>query len=393
MQVHRRYAAHRSRMFVQHQQVVVLRAMAVGLAAASDGAHHQAFATAGQFARRRDVALPGNESLPVFQPAQFLDRRHRDVGVRSDADTAAVRDEITKREHAIAQVGLRGRAQRHHRLAGSDAGQLRRLHMRRMHQRPCLVHGGIGQQPFDGARAARGNALFNFGGLFGDMDVDRSQRAQLRRGEHLAHRIGGHGTQAVQGDTDPQHRIFLRCQGVQQRQVGVHVVAEAHLPIGQFAAIESTGHVQHRQQGEADTRFPRRGDDRPGHRRRIVVGLPICLMMQVVEFAGTRIASLEHLDEQLRADVVQRLGRQPAGEAIHQLAPGPEAVRALRSALGHSRHRALEGMGMDIGNTGQDKRAHARILNPGRIQSRPCILFPAWSSSSSRASWPVPGAE
>ncbi len=56
-----------------------------------------------------------------------------------------------------------------------------------------------------------------------------------------------------------------RDQLLQQGYILAHVVAEPLLPLGQRAAIKTTGHVKHRQQRKADTCLFRRFDQRQRH--------------------------------------------------------------------------------------------------------------------------------
>ena len=48
------------------------------------------------------------------------------------------------------------------------------------------------------------------------------------------------------------------------------------------------------------------------------------------------------------------LGRHALDEPVHQLAPGPEIVLAGSAHLGEAGHRALEGVRMQVGHSGEN---------------------------------------
>ena len=71
-------------------------------------------------------------------------------------------------------------------------------------------------------------------------------------------------------------------------------------------------------------------------------------MVQVVELADRGEAGLQHLDEGEGGDRLDVVGREPVEEAVHDLAPGPEAVGGGPAALGQARHAALEGVAVQV---------------------------------------------
>ncbi|MCY1397974.1 hypothetical protein D9M71_129980 [compost metagenome] len=84
-----------------------------------------------------------------------------------------------------------------------------------------------------------------------------------------------------------------------------------------------------------------------------------------MELGDAGVAGLEHLDIELPGDDFHLLRIEPAHQAVHQLAPGPEAVVGVARHLGKAGHGALEGMGVQVG--------HAR-------QHRPLEAFGAFSA-------------
>ena len=107
-------------------------AAAGSLRAAGERACVQGFARARRGRARTDVAMPRDEALAVFEPAQFLDRRHRDVAVGTDAEHAAVVEIGLEREQAVAEVRLGGRAQAGHCAARGEPAPLVCFEMGRM---------------------------------------------------------------------------------------------------------------------------------------------------------------------------------------------------------------------------------------------------------------------
>src|SRR5690606_12744520 len=71
------------------------------------------------------------------------------------------------------------------------------------------------------------------------------------------------------------------------------------------------------------------------------------------ELAHRGVAGFEHLHVQLCGHRVQRVGIEARGHAVHGVAPGPERIGRMRLTLRQPRHRALEGMRMQVGDAGQ----------------------------------------
>ena len=125
------------------------------------------------------------------------------------------------------------------------------MQMGRVHQRPTLIDRRVVQQPLHRPGTAHGLALTHFRHLFGDMDMDgQILSGQLRQQNRQGFRR--HRTQAVQGHADFQQMAFLQFQTGDQCQIGLERMPEPALALMQGAAIETTGLIQHRQQGQAD---------------------------------------------------------------------------------------------------------------------------------------------
>ena len=76
-----------------------------------------------------------------------------------------------------------------------------------------------------------------------------------------------------------------------------------------------------------------------------------------MELGDAGVAGLEHLDVDERGDRLDVLGGQHVEEAVHQLAPGPEAVLARAAPLGHPGHRPLEGVAVQVRHRRQQRAA------------------------------------
>ena len=109
--------------------------------------------------------------------------------------------------------------------------------------------------------------------------------------------------------------------------------------------------------------------DARGHLGDVGIGLPVRVVVEVVELADAREAGLQHLDIELGGDRLDLLGRHRQREAVHHLAPGPEAVGAGAARFGQARHAALEGVAVQIGHAGQQDRV-ALVAGFGRRTRR-----------------------
>ena len=95
------------------------------------------------------------------------------------------------------------------------------------------------------------------------------------------------------------------------------------------------------------------------HLRAVGVWLAAHVVMQIVELRHRRKPSLEHLHIKVRGDSLHLRWVDFCREAIHRVAPGPEAVRSVQAQFGQPRHRALKRMGMDVGHAWHRESTHA----------------------------------
>src|SRR5262249_55324847 len=99
--------------------------------------------------------------------------------------------------------------------------------------------------------------------------------------------------------------------------------------------------------------LPARTVARPGRLARGVV--------QVVELAHAGDPGGEHLAERLARELAQRVRIERVDQAIHRLAPGPEAARTRGEALAVAAQTALESMAVRV-HEARHQRAPAQAL-------------------------------
>ncbi|MNR37805.1 hypothetical protein D3C85_1558590 [compost metagenome] len=78
-----------------------------------------------------------------------------------------------------------------------------------------------------------------------------------------------------------------------------------------------------------------------------------------MEFGDRGVAGLEHFDVQLTGDDLQLFRADLADQAIHQLAPGPEAVVRVAGHFREPGHGALEGVRVQVGHAWQQRTGQA----------------------------------
>src|SRR5436190_24166194 len=89
--------------------------------------------------RPQTVALPVAQALAVLERAQLLRQRDAHVAVGADGESAAGVEETRGLEDAIAEVGLRDRAQAGNRARARQRAALLRRHVRAMDQAPARI--------------------------------------------------------------------------------------------------------------------------------------------------------------------------------------------------------------------------------------------------------------
>ncbi len=208
-------------------------------------------------------------------------------------------------------------------------------------------------QPLQRPQPAPGQAVVDFLLLFGDVDMNRALR--VTGGQYLGDLAGRDRAQGVEAQAQLLRR--LRCQYWRQLRLQVQVllggVDEAPLPFVRRLAAKTGVAVQHWQQGQADAAAGRSCTDASGQLGRVGVGFACLVMMHVVELGHRGVAGLEHLDVQLAGNDLQLLRGDLADQAIHQLAPGPEAVVGVARDFRQPSHGPLERMRVQVGHAGQ----------------------------------------
>ena len=193
----------------------------------------------------------------------------------------------------------------------------------------------------------RGERILDLLHLLGDMDVHRPVRPALGDPRQVGE---GDGAQRMRRDAE----LRIRKPGDRPRArldealEAVAVAEEPALALNRRRAAEIALGVEHRQQRQPDAGRGGRRRDALGRLGDVAVRAPVRPVVQVVELADRGEAGFQHLDEGEGGDRLDVVGREPVEEAVHDLAPGPEAVGRRPAALGQARHAALEGVAVQV---------------------------------------------
>ena len=258
---------------------------------------------------------------------------------------------VVQGEQAIAEVGLRTRAQRDNRTGSRQRSRFVIVHVRGVYEAPVVTQLEILEQPAHRAPAVGGVTLINFAALLGHVDVHGYPRAG--GSGNLPQRFLRNGPETVCPDADHDVVRAVRPDALEVRQEILDRHRETRLPRGRLRILEAGTLVMHWHISQPDAAVGGGGRDRLEHR---VVGIATCrIAMQVMEFGNRREASAEHLAIGLSGDRGQRGRVDPASKLIHALAPGPEVVTPLgRSLLGVTRQRPLKRMAVRIAQAGNN---------------------------------------
>ncbi len=301
---------------------------------------------------RQHVAGAAAEALGVFQGSQLVRGRDQDIGIAADGEDAACVQIAGRRKDPVAEIGLRDGAEPRHCATGGQGGGLRLHQVCRVDQAPATVSPRFVQQPFHRPAARPRQAVIHLPHLLGGMDVHRRLGRQPGHDRQLLRR---HSAQGVR--RDPDHRVRQACASLAGRLVqprkAVGIVDESALARAGRGAAEAAVGIEHRQQGQADTRRRRRRGNAPRQFGRIGVRPPIRVMVQIVKLADPSEAGLQHLCEGQGGDRLHIVRPEPIDEAVHDLAPAPEVVVPPSPRLSEACHAALEGVAVDIRQAGQ----------------------------------------
>ncbi len=186
------------------------------------------------------------QALRILKEAQFVGDADLHVGVGPDAVTPAVCDEGARIEYAIAEIRFRDRTQARRGAGSRHTQRLGVGHVSCMNQAPLLVDVIVIEQPIDGTPAGPGEAIVNFLGLFGDVNVDGRLVGHGGDGGQLFRR---HGAQRVRSHADNAGAQWLQGSpaSIQQTFVTAHTIDKAALILARFGAAEAGVCVEHRQ--------------------------------------------------------------------------------------------------------------------------------------------------
>ena len=331
---------------------------------------------------RHHVARPQRQPLGVLQLPQFHGRADGHIRVGAHAVAPARCQPGGAGEDAVAQIGLRHRAEASGRAARGQPFDLPGSHVGGVDQAPAPVHRRVVQQPFHRAGAAPGQAILHLAHLLGRMDVDRTLGLHGANGQQFLRRDGA---QAVRGDADG-HAVQAP-RRLQQAGEAVQAGDESALAGGGRHAAEPAMGVKHGEQREPDARGLGGCGDAAAEFGRVGVRAPPRVVVQVVELAHPCEAAFQHFHEGLGRNGLHVVRVHPVEETVHHLTPRPEAVLRRAAGFGQAGQAALEGVAVQVGQARQRGSAAnvARLrggipldaLDPPRLQMHPDSARPA----------------
>ena len=256
---------------------------------------------------RKHVAGAVGETLRIFELAQLIGYADQHVGIRADAEAAAVLDEGRCSKGAVAKIGFGDRAKSGDRTALRHRPRLGIGHVGGMDEAPAIVHLGMRKQPFDRPGARPGETVVDLLHLLGDMDVDRRVAGHLR---DRAKFLGRHRAQAVRRHAD---NCLIQCANqfaafLDQHGEAIQIVDETPLTIVGRGAAEGRMGVEDRQKREADAGRGGCRGDALSYLGYVGVGFSVAVVMQVMEFADTGESGFQHLDIKLGGDRLNLAG-------------------------------------------------------------------------------------
>ena len=108
-----------------------------------------------------------DQALAVFEGAQLVGGGDADVGVRADAEAAALGEEVRHVEQAVAEIGLGDRAEADDGLGLRDARAFAGVGVGGVDEAPVLIDLDRVHQQVDRPAAVRGEAVLDLARLLG----------------------------------------------------------------------------------------------------------------------------------------------------------------------------------------------------------------------------------
>ena len=194
--------------------------------------------------------------------------------------------------------------------------------------------------------------------------------SRRRRSNERLELVRRHRAQRMRRDAKAGARqpVDVSAARLHQRGEAVEIGEKARLPAARRPSAAAAMGIEARQQRQADAGRRGGGDDARRGLGGIGVARAVGRIVQVVELADRGEARFQHLDVGQRRDRLDVVGGHPRQEAVHHLAPGPEAVVLRTMPLGEAGHGALEGMAVHVRHAGQRRRR--RFLRRTRARAR-----------------------
>src|SRR5579863_204941 len=184
------------------------------------------------------------------------------------------------------------------------------------------------------------------------MDVNHAGAREAHRRGELP---GSDGAQAVgrHPDARARERAHRGAAALHDARKALRVVEEALLPPARRRAAEAAVRVEGRQQRESDPGGGRRRSYTPGELGRVGVRGAVAIVVQVMKLTDMGEPSFEHLGVGECGQRLELLRVDALDEAVHEVAPGPEAIATRSAALGEAGEAALEGVTVEVAEPGE----------------------------------------
>src|SRR6185437_673189 len=203
----------------------------------------------------------------------------------------------------------------------------------------------------DRTSSAPGNTVLDFANLLGDVNLDRaSGRKRHYRGQLLRR----YGAQAMGCDAHIAARELPGelAAGVNDAREALEIRHETALARARLERAEAAMGIKSWQQREGDAGLGGSGGHAPAELAGVGERQAGFVLMQVVKLADARKTGLEHLRECQRGDRLELIRVHPLDEPVHELAPGPEAVRRGAATLREPRDGTLKSVAVEVGQPG-----------------------------------------
>jgi hypothetical protein len=174
------------------------------------------------------------------------------------------------------------------------------------------------------------------------------ERPVDRGGRHRIHGVVGNRSDRVNRGSDLGVLIVRQAGEPLRPSLGV-TIAKSKL-LGAEGLTDPACEIASVEKRETEPRPPGGLTEHLAHLVRVGVGMAVWLVVQIMELAHRGKARHDHLGIGGGGQFEISIRIEPVGDPVHLLAPGPEGP----AGVGAAAEGAMEGVGVGIGQTGQD---------------------------------------